>query len=247
MDIVECSVESAVFSMIVSNEWERYRVETLATKEPETVSWIIENFRPGDVLFDVGANIGIYAILAAAHNREGTVVAVEPMAATFARLCHNTLLNGFDNLRPWCVAIAAADGAGAFDFSSLTAASSMHSPAGSNMTEQFGEKVAIQAGIGLVSLDSLAGMVGMPNLIKIDVDGGEDAVLAGAERVLANPTLRSVLIEFNWVAGSPSIETRDMPLRRAGFEPWLSGIEYARGSVRWQNTIYSRSPLGRTS
>jgi hypothetical protein len=82
MDIVECNVENTTFKMIVSNDWERNRVQTLATKEPETVRWILDTFQPGDTLLDVGANIGIYAVLAAAHRPDGTVIAVEPMAAT---------------------------------------------------------------------------------------------------------------------------------------------------------------------
>jgi FkbM family methyltransferase len=191
-------------------------------------------------LFDIGANIGIYAILAAAHNPEGTVVAVEPMAATFAHLCQNSLLNGLRNLQPYCVAVSAADGLGTLHLASLEAASSMHSVGGSGMTEQFGETVVLHAGVGVVTLDSLAGTAGMPNLIKIDVDGGEDGVLAGAAGVLRNPNLRSVLIEFNWGAGSDHKERRDEPLLREGFTPRSAGVEYERGSVRWQNTIYSR-------
>src|SRR5205814_9860371 len=106
-DVAECRSGPTAFRMIVSNKTEHDRVATLATKEPETVRWIAEHFGAGDTLFDIGANIGIFAILAAAQNRNGTVVAVEPMAATFARLCDNALLNSLANLRPYCVAIGA--------------------------------------------------------------------------------------------------------------------------------------------
>lgn len=89
IEAVTCSVADTSFRMLVSNDWERNRAGTLLTKEPETVRWIVENFRAGDTLFDIGANNGVYALLAAAHARQGRVVAVEPMAATFARLCEN--------------------------------------------------------------------------------------------------------------------------------------------------------------
>jgi FkbM family methyltransferase len=239
MELVECTVDDTTFNMIVSNEWEQWRIDTLATKEPETVEWILENFRPGDTLFDIGANVGIYAILAAARNPGGTVVAVEPMAANFTRLCENALVNRFTNLRPYCVAVGAEPGVGTLNVASLEAASSMHSIGASGLTGDFGQTVLLQAGIGIVTLDSLAAMAGAPDLVKIDVDGGEDAVLAGAAGVLQNRRLRSLVVEFNSVEGVAYGE-RDTALRRAGFAPSASGELYHRSAVTWQNTIYTR-------
>lgn len=237
MNAVECGVAGTTFRMIVSNEWERSRVETLATKEPETVRWIAENFRAGDTLFDIGANVGIFAILAAVRNPRGTVVAVEPMAATFARLCENAQLNQLPNLRPYCIAIAAECGLGTMHLTSLEAASSMHSVGTSSI---FDETIVLQTGIGLTTIDTLAAAAGIPSLMKIDVDGGEDAVLAGTAAVLRDPRLRSILVEFNWIEGSAQEHRRDEPLLRAGFAFVDAGVIHERDSVRWQNTIYAR-------
>lgn len=233
MDTVECRVESATFRMLVSNEWERQRIATLHEKEPETLRWIAEHFRPGDTLFDVGANVGIFAIFAAALNPEGTVVAVEPMAASFQRLCENAQVNGLRNLRPYCAAAGARDGIAAMSLTSLEAASSMHSVDDAGI---FAEPVVLQTAVGMVMLDSLAAHAGMPSLLKIDVDGGEDGVLAGAERVLRH--VRTALVEFNWHDGQP--RRRDEPLRRAGLVEIGEGAVYERGSIRWQNVIYGR-------
>lgn len=238
---MNCSVGAATFRMLVSNDWERFRVDTVATKEPETVDWILENFRAGDTLFDIGANVGIYSILAAASNPEGTVVAVEPMPANFVRLCQNAKVNGLRNLHPYCVAVADRTGLGTLNFASLLEGSSMHSIGASGATEQFGETVVLRSGIGLVTLDDLAGAAGTPSLIKIDVDGGEDDVLAGAGGVLRDAALRSVLLELNWQTGSPSPAGRDQPLLDAGFAATHSGIEYERNAMTWRNTIYSRA------
>lgn len=238
---MNCSVGGAAFRMLVSNEWERFRVETVATKEPETVEWILENFRAGDTLFDIGANIGIYSILAAALNPEGTVVAVEPMPANFARLCQNAVVNELQNFRPYCLAVAARSGLGTFNFASLQEGSSMHSIGASGATEQFGETVVFRSGIGLVTLDDLAGVAGAPSLIKIDVDGGEDDILAGAGGVLRDPTLRSALVEFNWATGSPGPGRRDQRLLDAGFMAARNGTEFERNSMTWRNTIYTRA------
>jgi len=238
---MDCNVGAATFRMLVSNDWERFRVDTVATKEPETVDWILENFRAGDTLFDIGANIGIYSILAAALNPEGTVVAVEPMPATFARLCQNAKVNALRNVDPYCVAVADRTGLGTFNYASLWEGSSMHSLGAPRATEQFGETVVFRSGIGVVTLDDLAAVAGTPSLIKIDVDGGEDDVLAGAEGVLRDPALRSVLLEFNWTTGSPGRGERDRRLLDAGFVATREGIEYERNSMTWRNTIYSRA------
>ncbi|HEV7923388.1 MAG TPA: FkbM family methyltransferase [Thermoanaerobaculia bacterium] len=240
MDTTHCRVGNTQYRMIVSNPSERIRVDTLETKEPETVQWILDQFRPGDTLYDIGANIGIFAILAAAWNPRGTVVAVEPMPASFTRLCENGALNDLTNLRPYCVAIAAENGLGMMNLVSLAPSSSMHSLGDSDMTAQFGEPVVLRTGIGLATIDALARAAGPPSLIKIDVDGGEDDVLAGAAATLHHPSLRSVLIEFNWVEGTTRKEGRDEPLLRAGFVPRATGAEYGRYDVRWQNTIYTR-------
>jgi FkbM family methyltransferase len=239
MNFVECAVGDTTFKMIVSNDWEQWRIDTLATKEPETIRWILDNFGPGDTLFDVGANIGVYAILAAACNPEGTVVAVEPMAANFARLCENALINDLANLRPYCLAVAASGGVGTLNFASMEAASSMHSIGAEGLTRQFGPAIVLQAGVGLVTLDALARIEGVPDLVKMDIDGGEDDALAGAVETLHDPKLRSILVEFNAVAGREYGE-RDAPLRRAGFVASLTGEVFERGAVKWQNTVYTR-------
>jgi hypothetical protein len=129
---------------------------------------------------------------------------------------------------------------GILNLASLEAASSMHSVGAAGLTEQFGHPIVLRAGVGLVTVDSLAATAGVPSLMKIDVDGGEDDVLAGAAAVLDDPRLRSILIEFNWVEGAPRESRRDEPLLRAGFRPEVEGIEYEHGSVRWRNTIYTR-------
>jgi hypothetical protein len=42
----------------------KYRIDTLQSKEPETIEWI-ENFNKDDIFFDIGANIGLYSCYAA--------------------------------------------------------------------------------------------------------------------------------------------------------------------------------------
>ncbi len=65
--IPRCELEHGGARMIFStpNTGTRWRVETISTKEPWTLDWIAE-FKPNDILVDVGANVGMYTIWAAA-------------------------------------------------------------------------------------------------------------------------------------------------------------------------------------
>lgn len=237
--IADCSAGGARFRVIVSNRWEKYRVDTLETKEPETVDWLLHRFRPGDVLFDVGANIGIYTLLAASHNPGGTVIAIEPMPANAARLCDNVTLNALVNVTSCCLGASARAGIADFHLASLEAGSSMHSFGDGEMTREFGENVAMRLAVPVTTVDLLAERFGTPALMKIDVDGAEDDVLRGAAAVLRNASLRSLLVEFNWTSEVPG-EQRLAPLLSAGFIMERAGILYEWREIKWQNFIFSR-------
>ena len=68
---------------------------TLLDKEPATIRWI-DTFAPGEVLWDIGANIGIYSLYAGVVKRV-EVLAFEPAAFNHAVLCDNIRLNGLDD------------------------------------------------------------------------------------------------------------------------------------------------------
>jgi FkbM family methyltransferase len=182
----------------VVNSTTQWRAQSVMVKEPSTVAWI-EEFAPDDVLIDVGANIGVYALCAAAF-RGARSYAFEPESQNYAVLNRNIFLNGLqDRVVAYCVALSDRVG---FDFlylSKVSAGSSRHS---------FGESVdqvlepmeaAFRQGSYASTIDALveAGVVPVPSHVKIDVDGIEHKVIAGAARTLANPRLRSVLVELN--------------------------------------------------
>jgi FkbM family methyltransferase len=63
--------------------------------EEETVEWLTHDVGIGDVVYDLGAGVGVYTLIAAKH-RGATVVAFESGYAAFGRLCDNLLLNACD-------------------------------------------------------------------------------------------------------------------------------------------------------
>ncbi|MBC8031794.1 MAG: FkbM family methyltransferase [Pyrinomonadaceae bacterium] len=179
----------------VATEW---RVDTLFSKEPETIEWIA-GFQADEVLIDVGANVGIYTIWAA-KTRGVRVYAFEPESQNYAVLYKNIVLNQLSKqVVAYCAALTDEAGYSLLHLNQFQAGRSNHS---------YGEKVDYQLeyrdsevsqGCVAATLDSLVktGVVPMPDHIKIDVDGFEHKVLTGSASILADRHLRSVLIEIN--------------------------------------------------
>lgn len=176
----------------------KWRVDSLFEKEPITIEWIGE-LAAGEVLVDVGANVGMYTIWAA-KTRGARVFAFEPEAQNYALLNRNIAMNGLDGqVKAYCVALSDAGGYSELHLSDLQPGGSCHS---------LGERVDFKhepmnpeysQGCIAARLDDLvaAGVVPTPHYIKIDVDGFEPKVIAGSRKVLADRTLRSLLIETN--------------------------------------------------
>lgn len=175
-----------------------WRVQTLATKEPDTIAWL-NAFEPGRVLYDVGANVGMYSLYAALV-REVQVFAFEPESQNFALLNRNIFSNGLaGRVGAWPVALSDGTAFDKLHLSQFVAGGSCHN---------FGEQVdcdgrpftpPFSQGCFAVPLDDLVEQHGFPapDYIKIDVDGIEHKVVAGARRTLAGGQVRSVLIEIN--------------------------------------------------
>jgi FkbM family methyltransferase len=167
-----------------------------AAKEPWTVAWIERSLRALDVFWDVGANVGAYALIAASLGRDpARIVAVEPAPASYAALCDNVALNGLErSITPLPVLLGERTG-----LTTLEPAE-----AGAAEHELGGEGIEALA----YRLDDLIGTHGLPapTLMKIDVDGAETAVLSGAADTLARPELRSVLVEIDRSGGDAVVE-----------------------------------------
>jgi FkbM family methyltransferase len=159
-----------------------------ASKEPWTYQWVRAAIRPGEVLYDIGANVGGYSLIALA--RGATVVAFEPHHENFRELCRNIGLNQLE-ANATLVPVALSDQRGALRNPTFSGA------AGQSMTLE-------EAGSGPVSiiadrLDDLRQdyQLPAPNHIKIDVDGFELKVLKGAQETFASEQLRTCLIEID--------------------------------------------------
>ena len=180
------------------NSHTKWRVDSLFEKEPITIEWIA-GFAAGDVLVDVGANVGMYTIWAA-KTRGVRVYAFEPESQNFALLNRNIFINQLgDLINAYCLAMSDVAGLSQLHLSQFIPGGSCHSLGEQVDFKHEPARPAYSQGCVSARLDDLvaSGMVPEPDHIKIDVDGFEPKVIAGARRIVAGDKLRSLLIEVN--------------------------------------------------
>ncbi len=184
--------------LFVESEMDIFR-SNACSKEPGTVRWIEENVKPGDVLYDIGANVGAYSLVAAKHtDGKAMVYAFEPSFSTYYHLRLNVMLNSCQkSITPQMIPLSRKSGVSDFNYVSLEPGSSNHTFGntinykGDNFEPIHQEKV-----IGF-SIDDLVSEYGfpIPNHIKLDVDGIELDILMGAEQTLNQSHVKSILVE----------------------------------------------------
>lgn len=167
-------------------------------KEPETTAWLQRFATSDDLVFDIGANIGAYSLVAAACGAQ--VYAFEPAFQNFYTLNRNITLNHFDALiKAFPVAFSSKTLIDDFVYLDTTSGTSLGFY---NQARKFHRDIShpeVEKATLIFSLDDFVATFGLaiPTLLKIDVDGAEREVLEGAMATLRNPRLRSVLVEID--------------------------------------------------
>lgn len=138
---------------------------------------------PGDVAVDVGANVGVFSIaMGLSVGSTGRVLSFEPQPPIFELLKLNLAAAGLTNAEVHRAVVAEAAGSVAFaDVRSLPAGKEVNFGAvglHTRIADTFGTMVATP----VMTLDAL-GLVRC-DFLKIDAEGSEHAVLAGARRAL---------------------------------------------------------------
>lgn len=180
----------------VPNLLNQYRIDTFATKEPETLDWV-DSIPEGSVLWDVGANIGLYTIYAA-KTRKCQVYAFEPSVFNLELLARNIFLNNLQNVVT-IIPVALNDHIGINLFKmtttewggALSAFGQDFDQDGAPLKDVFEYKtlgISMFNAVGLLHIPE-------PDYIKIDVDGIEHFILRGGIEVLSK--VNGVLIEIN--------------------------------------------------
>lgn len=170
------SVERDVFWYGVKDVFEIFHIKRL--------------IRPGDIIFDVGANFGYYSIkLATLLNGNCRIYAFEPYPPTFLRLVRNINGNGLGNcIFPF-----------ELGFSDVFASTTMVETPG-NTGGTYVSRSSCEGGIRLVTIESFCRDhdIGKIDFMKIDVEGLEPLVLKGAIPYFdESEELPVILIELN--------------------------------------------------
>lgn len=179
----------------------------------ECLRWL----RPGDYVIDIGANIGYLTLAMAKHvGPEGNILALEPDPYNYEFLWANVALNQAKNVTP--LRLAVGDG-----FGKAIINSHHHEGGNAGDSRTWGEAVGQTYEAPSDSIDNLV-VPGRMDLVKIDVQGDECAVLRGASETLRRQGRMALLIEF-WplglrgAGGSPE-EFVDL-LQGLDFRPYL--------------------------
>lgn len=169
--------------------------------EPEQSALFDALIEPGATVFDVGAHVGYYTMLSSQLAGErGHVIAFEPNPRNFAFLQRHVAMNRLANVRVEELAVSDTNGTAHFEFG--TGSGTGHLAGDGALT------------VRTVRLDDYCGANDLrPDAIKIDVEGGELAVLRGAESTLASA--RPVIF----------LSTHGEAVHRACMD-WLNGRGY---------------------
>lgn len=123
--------------------------------------------RRQDTVVDLGANVGVFTILAAIRAHDGRVISIEPEEESFRYLCENVAANSFTHVEPFRLAVSGADG-----HTQL----SVSNPGNNHiLTKSPAKKQAQTEIVETTSLPSLFSRLNLPrvDLVKMDIEGAE--------------------------------------------------------------------------
>lgn len=239
-----------MLSFAVPNGLNRYRAATFATKEPETLEWI-DRIPDKSVVWDIGANVGLYSCYAA-KARRCRVFAFEPSVFNLEVLARNVYLNQLTDQ----VTIVPLPLSDQLAFSKLNMTSTSWGGSLSTFGQSYGHdgeaisKVFEIPTIGLSMVDAISLLdIPRPDYIKMDVDGIEHLILKGGLPVLRE--IREASIEINDDFATQAVEAKRW-LEQAGLsfkeKRHADHLDLQAGPARstfnqiWVNTLKVANP-----
>jgi FkbM family methyltransferase len=149
--------------------------------------WVADN----SIVWDIGANMGLFAFPAALRCHKGGVYCFEADIETAVKLLQSTQLKRNQDLNVSVCALAVADRDGVSEFLISRFGRSMNKLLGSASWHSDLFEARETRPIPTLSIDTIAATVPRPDIIKIDVEGAEMLVLRGGRSTImkARPTL----------------------------------------------------------
>jgi FkbM family methyltransferase len=213
--------------------------------EPETSPLFFRLAAHAAVTLDVGAYVGFFSLLAGHANPRARVYAFEPLAAAFERLGQNIARNALSNVE--AVAAAVADAAGKLDF--FHAPTKAGIPCSSSLSYEFmaGTENLRKTAVPVLRLDDFVREKGLErvDLLKIDTESTEPAVLAGALTTLERHRPNIICEVLRGRGAERRLEEILAPL---GYRHYLltpdgpAPRERIEGHPDWLNYLFSALP-----
>ncbi len=196
-----CAINGMVANLDL-DEYIQRRIYYRCHEIPE-LRWMARFLRPGDHVADVGANVGLFTLLAAGQvGSTGQVYAIEPVPANADALERNLALNPLTSVRVHRVAAGAAAGTTSLGLST-------DEPGSRRVSGDYTEGApGAQVTVPVVPLSNILSSAPRLRVIKMDVEGTEPRALAGLTETFRKAPPDALLLEVN-----PSA------LRRQGFKP----------------------------
>ncbi len=161
---------------------------------------------PGDVVMDVGANIGAFTLLAARESKQLQIYALEPSGEIFQILQENVRLNGYDNIHIFNLAMDATDGTREFNIDGSS--SSFHWKRGKGRSQTV-KTISMKSFLDQNHLSHV-------NFLKMDCEGAEFDVLLNAAPDELN-RIHRIALEFHNLSPEKNVRLIRAALETAGF------------------------------
>ena len=189
-------------NFFIPNQTVSYRVKTFFTKEPETLNWI-DSFDNENrfVLWDIGANIGLYSIYASLKHSNCEVISFEPSTSNLRILSRNISINNLENK----IKIFTNPLYNKTDqFSKMQEGKFLEGGALNSFDVDYnfeGKNFESKMNYQLLgkSINSILEnkILEVPSHIKLDVDGIEHLILEGGDKYLKHENLLTLSVEVN--------------------------------------------------
>lgn len=175
--------------------------------EYSEMAFALHYLREGDLFVDVGANVGAYTILAAAVGARA--ISFEPVSIAARHLAENVRVNDFaDLVEVRQAAVGSAPG-------------EVRISTGGDTVNRVLAEAEPSLESAIVPVERLDDVLGerLINLLKVDVEGWEQEVFAGAATLIANRRIEAVIVEMNGSGRRYGFADRDLHqlLRSSGF------------------------------
>ena len=147
--------------------------------EKDTCRFIMEHYKPGDVVYDIGANMGVFSLYSI--QQRCRLFAFEPHPGNYTCLQHNMEINKTRNIDAYCIAISNITG-----FNSIKIRDDIYCTISKEGT----------TGCICFTMDDVVKSLPFPIHVKIDVDGNERDILEGMKQMLKDMRLKTLIVEL---------------------------------------------------